>query len=803
MNRVTQGDIKVDLKPGLQKKKQRISDGASQMALGVAQVVTINEEDHKITLRVVTGADQEFQRNPIVMSYPGAGKRHFLGAMPNSGDYALIGHMAQESDGRTMTPVVLGWIIPGTWVGQDWLTTQPFAPDEWSFDPKDSSFTDGVFFRERHKLRHMQPGNIVASSSQGADLVLNEDVQIMNRRCNEFILRDQDQAAVTRAQQRFDALAGTRLYSGMVQREATFLPSQLFDDGVSWDGPLQFNVGENRPYTESELRADGTDRPFGDFTPNSVFDRRVDLETVGDRQSGVFFDPGVDPYEFLKRGLFLSEDGNSAYDNKLISDAVYGGKSLYRVSAATSENGVPRNAFLGVGEEAKAYTEHRIEVSHVSDGRLPVTDQTDDFDAERLPRTRLNGVDPYGQSSNKPFIEVVYGTVVGNDPFTLRGRSQYGLPLKPVVFDDSGAPTGTLEVATGSPVEDQAAMLFSMTPPGLNGGAPTWWGVNKGGRLLASIGGKKQDPYSAEIALKSGLRLSIGGDFRLEPQNGIRIASANGDSKSNLGVDLASNHGAVRIYGGGNSTLGSVGTRSAPTGQGEADAPSVIVEGKNNVSVKSSRRISIESSNIEGKGNNISSQALSGIDMQAGDRIGLSSKTYDQVTNGKAVYSYHGPKDGLPTNGAFRETTFTGIGIGTIDKYTAVQGDREEVFFAGSHSTTILVGDITYETQLGTFTAKALDNSVEVDALLGITNSASVGNINVTATSGSVSISGQVGLVARSSAASVISGAASVTLGAPGKVGNIVCSTDLDPLTGLPLATYGMGSPGHLLGPPV
>ena len=41
---------------------------------------------------------------------------------------------------------------------------------------------------------------------------------------------------------------------------------------------------------------------------------------------------------------------------------------------------------------------------------------------------------------------------------------------------------------------------------------------------------------------------------------------------------------------------------------------------------------------------------------------------------------------------------------------------------------------------------------------------------------------------------------AAVTLSATGgKVGGIVSSADLDPLTGLPLITFGMGSPTHLL----
>jgi hypothetical protein len=71
------------------------------------------------------------------------------------------------------------------------------------------------------------------------------------------------------------------------------------------------------------------------------------------------------------------------------------------------------------------------------------------------------------------------------------------------------------------------------------------------------------------------------------------------------------------------------------------------------------------------------------------------------------------------------------------------------------------------------------------------------------ALAGAVNISGQVALTAKSTGQTIVSGGAGVLLGGPGKSGAIVCGTDLDPLTGAPLSAYGMGSPGHLLGPSV
>jgi hypothetical protein len=797
-DRVTKGDLRQLIYSEHQAKKQRTSSGAAAMTLGVAKVVTLNTEDHTITLRQVLGADQEFQRNPVAMTYPGAGRRHFFGALPEEGDYCLIGHLAQETDGRTTTPVILGWIVPGTWVGHDWMVTQPFAPDEWSMDPKDSFFVAGAFERVRHKLRHYEPGNVAGSSSQGADFVLNEEVLLSNRRGNEFRLRDQDQAAVTRACQQFTALSGTRTYSGMVQREATFLPTQMVSDGVDWAGPRQFNVDENRPFTDAEMREFPSTEQVGDLIPNPVFDRRAEDGLLGDRKSGVAFEPNADPYEFLKRGMFVGE-GGKIFDIAHQSNAVYGGKPLYRTSVVHDSDGRPLNAVIGVGDQARAYTEHRIEVSHTSDGKLPVTEQTDDFDADRLPRTRPTGVDPQGRSAKAPFVEFVLGTVVGNDPFSKAGRLQYGLPLTPVIFDQTGGPAPSLESGAQVPLDQQAASLFQLFPPTLNGGPPTFWSTTKDGRFFASIGGPQTEDYSAEIALRSGMRLSLGGKLRLEPEQGIELRVGNGDPINNFGLDLSSDKGAVRVYGGGNTTQGALGARSAPVDGGETDAPSLIMEGRFNALLKASRKLTFNAQEQETRVTSSVTKALSNVDMQAGDRINMASKSFDQLVNGKAVVAFQGYKDNLPTNGPFRETTFSGIGVGTIDQYLAVLGDREEEFLLGNHTTTIRVGNFTYETDAGQWSARAGLNTATLDIATGFEVLVTTGNIQMDAAFGAAVITGLTNITAKSQGTAILSGTAGVSLGGPGKVGSIVSSSDLDPLTGAPLATYGMGSPGHSL----
>ena len=98
--KVDQGQIEKDIRSDLKKKAMNPSSGFSAYSLGVAKVSLVNYEEFTVTLRVVLGEEQEFQRIPIPITFPGAGNRHFFGAMPQVGDYCVVGWMAQESGGR-------------------------------------------------------------------------------------------------------------------------------------------------------------------------------------------------------------------------------------------------------------------------------------------------------------------------------------------------------------------------------------------------------------------------------------------------------------------------------------------------------------------------------------------------------------------------------------------------------------------------------------------------------------------------------------------------------------------------------
>ena len=779
------------------KKLERMSPDLN-WGLGVARVVNIDYEEYFVTLKTVMGASQTHERVPVPMTFPGAGARHFFGAMPEVGDTCIVGWMPQESSekgGGTKTPVILAWVLPGVWPGRDWAKTGGYEIDEYdTTNPRAQSMISGAHDVIRHKLRHIQPGNIVASSSQGSDLVLDEGVMLSNRRGNELRLRDQDQAFIVRSLQQFHAMAGARIYAGMVQRDATFLPPSMISDGNEWDAIGQSQDG--MPLTENDLGAD-TSAPKGFLKPAKALAKSRTAD--GNGRATLVTGANLDPYKFLTRGSFIRDSG-FAGDNRHESDAIYGGKPIFRVSAKNDLNAT-------LHPKAPTLTEYRIEVTHTSDGLLPVTEQTDMFDAERLP-----GGNPASKTGlkpiNVPFIEHVLGSVVGNDPFSQEGRKKYGIPLVAKVFEgDLIVPRldgailgfGSEDGDAATDMGDHLAMLFRMVPPLQTvDSAGTFWAVNKQGQFKASIGGDPKQ-FSAEIAMAGSMKIGLGGGMRFISDGHLEWVTR---SKSSL--HMKAEEGAVFIYGGGApKTNSSVIERESGTGDGEGDLPSVDILAKTNAHFRANKQIMLKSATLVANATSVQVTGNEELALAGVRKLSLVTENFQKVVSSQAQESYTGPKYLMSTNFPLHDRTYSPMTYGLAERVTYNMGDREETFKLGSHKTSILVGSMTYETEAGTWTARAVQSRLDMGTF-GITGVAPAGTVTLTAASGTATMSGFAGatLVATGGLATV-RGSAGVYLGAPvtgPDFGPIVCAGSLEPFTGLPFATWGIGAKNHIVG---
>jgi predicted RecA/RadA family phage recombinase len=769
------------------------------LGIGFARVKEVQYEEMKCTLVVLTSEAQVAEYTGVDITIPCGGKRHFFGAVPERGDVCYVGWAARESAGTASakSPVILGWAPQAQWMGHEWIPHQAMETGESMDTPSDRSVASGTFDRVRFKMRHLAPGNVFASSSQGSDLVLDENVLLTNRRGNEIRLRDSDQALITRALQNYQAMAGTRVYSGMVQREARLLPSTMFSDGIYWDVSPQ-SLDDNAPRDSFGTSPD----PNKFLTPGQIYQRGEGGTTsffVDELEADM--SPRLDPFTFLQWGGIIDARG---YRTEMDfpdgnSNTIYGGKALYRVGLDASgqlDNALARKNGADL-PSIESLTEYRVEVTHTSNGLLPVTEQTDGFDSERLPLAPPTEGNPLGQGPY-PFIEWVLGSVVGNDPFSYLGKDLYGIPLKPQVRDASGAVSPAMVSALRSPLKDHAASLFKIQSqvPGPNGATATsFTSFTKDGRFMAYLAG---GPVSADIATSGDLALTVGGRLVLDLAGGIAFNGASGPG--NVGLNLGSATGAVVISGGGALDSNSGAQAAVPNSFGQS-TPSVVVQGAQGVQVQSDARVDISASqsvNIANTGAaNISAQNQ--VAIRSGQNVSLSTQTHTVVITGSETVNYAGPENANPASGPTRSVRFsstpaTGNLGGVVDKYRMVYGDRLEEFETqGNHTTSIIgTGNLTYQTNQGKWKARAGTNSLEVDSVSGLSSTVAVGNVSITATTGSISQTAQTDLTLRAvTGTAVLSGTQGVKLASPGPAsGGIVCGSDIDPLTGIPFSTF-------------
>lgn len=669
---VSASEVRLKLKPRTL-KSTAADGGKNSFPLALARVQAVDYASMTVNLLTLgPGAKKPYANVPI--TFPHMGRRSFMGVMPEVDDICVIGYSPKES-GFTRQPYIVSWLPPGgTILGYNWETAASFDPEELPYTPALAAKTEGIVGRHRHKLRHMAPGNAVVSSSQGADLVLDESATLTNRRGNELILRDQDQALLVRSLQQFHAGAGFRVYGGMVQRDARLLPRQLFNDETDWAAPRQRD-GDGNTIPVNDLAK--LDTPF-DLTPDPVFQRTKS----GASASGIYYGTNIDPFELLKRALFVGGDGN-LYAELPVSEAVYGGKPFYRVARGSSANAAVADA-----SDAETLTEYRIEVTHTSDGTLPVSEQTDGFDLDRLPLTPTTVNNPAAASPNAPFVEFVLGTVVGNDAFGAESQL-YSQPLAAQVFNGDSTDPSLVSSATLTNeglLAQLAALLRVKNPDDLS--QQSFMGFTKGGGLRLAA----QD---AEVSFANGLRLDTGAaPFNFSSQESVAIRSAAGRDTDNVGVEISSAQGGVLVRAGGNITQAS----------SAAAAPGLLLDSATNSSLTATGTVTVSGNTVAvNNTNQVNVKASTGVTIEGGNGLNMSGNAVVLNSMGRADFTFSGPKNSLPTNGPARNTVFvTPVLAGqTADKYKLPFGNRVEEFSTGNLTRTFGLGSQTVTTAGG------------------------------------------------------------------------------------------------------
>lgn len=722
----------------------------SYLALKIAECYEVNFEEMSVMLRIKNA--QESDRTPTVLTFPCVGNRMFLGGMPQVGDFAVVGWTMVSG---SKTPVILSWIGAGLSFGRDWLTSQPFQQEEYDMNDEQSEYFKGAYNRVRHKLRSLRSGDILASSASGSDLILDEGVLLTNRRGNEIHIRDADQSIVTQSMNLFNVQSGVRSFSGAVQRDYFNLPTQMFSDGSDH---ARFNLLDNdfRPLVVPESDTEG-----GTLTPHPLFE--VDGEG---KLTTSLFSEALNPFKFLQEVGLIDSDYTQVYPFEE-SPSVYGGKYFYRVANELGEN----------------LTEHRIEVTHTSDGTLPMSEQTE------------SGVDVDGEA---PFIEQVMGTVISNDT---SDPNLYGRPLVAKIF-----PTPTLIDGSRKDISEHLAYLTRITPPIEKpelDRTPFMFGVGKNGRVFLNITGRRDGDkdFAVETRLGSGIHLSLGATTNrisfLSESRGAFVVRANGDTGKNIGIELTAQTSGVSIRG--------EGIINEPSQfEDEDNLPlSVKILGERNVGITAGESILLSAPN------GVIFTELEKFDVSPKDtfevktsEINHTSTTVNRTIQGQELASFSGPKDNLPSNYPLRETNLTT----TIPSPTA--NIDETNILAGKQTKTIKTGGSFRKRILGNGRITNFVSTGKIQNTVGVAQTTlNNTNFNVTVPKTMKVLAGATikqtatGKVTLKAGGIAKLQGSTVTLKAIGGTrGGILCSGSINPLTGQPFSASGLlGSPTHRL----
>lgn len=284
-----------------------------------------------------------------------------------------------------------------------------------------------------------------------------------------------------------------------------------------------------------------------------------------------------------------------------------------RLGLITENLGNPLNP------DVRVYTEDRVEVQEFSDQRLPYPDHYG-FDADQI------GDVPHWN----PFIEKVSGTVVGNDPYSVSGRSTYGKLLKPVLFNDPNASTGNprMEPVANSEASSEkslvAAYLYRMRrPDGLgelfvshdkeghifmsvpastskksNLGAGRSLEADFKGSVKMVVGANKNDTASLDVIAKGGTKWSLGSlaangrsiDLRATGGLGLKLGSdtdgysLNTEMTGSVGIAV---EGSIGIAASGDSLeeingLKSSSAEAMETNVGTGNQTTTVMSNQNN-----------------------------------------------------------------------------------------------------------------------------------------------------------------------------------------------------------------------------
>lgn len=642
-------------------KNQSLQSREAHSYLWTGHIIHVDIETMVCSLAIDFGAAKEWHDVPLPAP-AGSGPRSWAGCIPEPGTKVLV--QWKQFGNRNFQPYIVGFMTAGTFPArhyEPYSTCDPQearealeAVPELADDPR---YNLGII---RLKARKAYSGDFIASSSSGADFLLDRNATIQNRAGNEFRLRDSDQTAVLQTINEFTSSAAGYYRRGLIRRNAfNLLPD------------LMLSVPDRTPGM------------IGDKLIDEVLsEKNVTIENSNPSEWNAVLVDQIDPsstaFETLKNFGFVDESGKVIDTiTKSQTDPIYpfvivpdGRRQSYAVAGVQD---------LKYDETDECYVEDRADIFHTSNAVMSVTEEGDGIQIDN-PSSRI-------------FIEDVKGTVVGNDPFSDGGRELYKRILSIKMFDseDPGAnPRAELfPIDMTSPSEAETialARLFRVKCPADDAKQYTF-GITKEGRVFLEVPCSSGDLQSIDLATSGGVRAFLGPNservsLNLKTQGGVKLdigsfKDGSSDENDSVSVDVTL-HGKIKT-----NYIGQQGRET-------------IVNGTDYTSVGGSHVVIAGGGSVVAVGGTAALEAEGRrVNVGTGGYVLRSQGSYDLVCLDKASEAFAMTRTITHATGSMK-TVLTGL-----ESTMMISGVHTTTVAAGAYSVTVGAGNLSLASGIG------------------------------------------------------------------------------------------------------
>jgi hypothetical protein len=699
--------------------------------LWMGRILHVDSETMVCSIQLESGTGERFD---VPIPAPGGcGPRSWSGNLPERHSKVVIGWRRYSN--RAFAPYIVQFVTVGVYPSREF---EPFS----TVDPSDAEEvrrTLPELANDPHinldvirlKSRKGYAGDWIASSSSGADSLMDRNIHMMNRAGNEYLLRDSDQTAILQTINEFTSNSAGYYRRGLIRRNSfNFLP----DLAISGFNPItdDFDVKiENKFITNTD--ESGTDL----------------------RSMVTKIDIGSPAYQKLLEFGLINQDGTPIEAVGIDPDNLLYPFSILPDGQRTSHI-VMGESDLSFTDTDQCYVEDRMELRHTHDGVMAVTEDGDGVQIDLIPPL---------------YIEDVHGTVVGNDAYTESGRALYKKILTMRVFDDpdqgSNSPAPIFEpvdIITSQIEADTKALarLFRIQSP--TSSNQFAFGITKEGRVFLHV------PKSQSTT----------------PQDKGKSIDANilGLIKAIIGIDENTQTSLdIRTLGGVKLDIGSFQDRSN-SDDPQSVSVDLILRGKIKTTYAGThgRETTIGGSDYTGVSG-------SKIDIIGGNIVrsvgGLEAVEAFSITHNIGFGGYKHKVAGDANRTTLGKTTEL---YGQLRQSTFALNDTK-LMLAGVDSTTVLAGGIARTVVAGTGIADTVTaGNIAMTAAAG-NIAATVGTGNFAATVGA----GNLSLMASAGTATMLGGA-SATMASSG-VANIAAPVTKIGLISIGFAVAGAPGP--------